>query len=205
MLRLLSVSHDGTSRESDVDLGALPLSELDFLWPCGSSSVSQPPYNELHLWFGSVWKSWAFLHLQAVHGGHACTPGICRRVQILRQLPGAQWNHDHDHLLEIQRAQHHPDADGVWARVPRVPWFWGEMPSRAFARLPELHRNVCHRPCVSQVPSFKKDQVMELEVEVQGDTFYSKEARKVMIKSFNPASFIQTDKPIYLPGQTGNL
>lgn len=56
-----------------------------------------------------------------------------------------------------------------------------------------------------QVPSVKKDQVMELEVEVQGDTFYSKRARKVMIKSFNPQSFIQSDKPIYLPGQTGNL
>lgn len=50
-----------------------------------------------------------------------------------------------------------------------------------------------------------KDQVMELEVEVQGDSFYSKEARKVMIRTFKLESFIQTDKPIYLPGQTGNL
>lgn len=79
------------------------------------------------------------------------------------------------------------------------------MQSRAFARLPELQRNVYNKHCVSQVPSVKKDQVMELEVEVQGDTFYSKEARKVMIRNFNSASFIQTDKPIYLPGQTGNL
>lgn len=46
--------------------------------------------------------------------------------------------------------------------------------------------------------------MMELEVEVQGDTFYSKGARKVLIRQFNPESFIQTDKPLYLPGQTGN-
>ncbi|KAF3847191.1 hypothetical protein F7725_020219 [Dissostichus mawsoni] len=36
------------------------------------------------------------------------------------------------------------------------------------------------------------------------DTFYSKEVRKVMIRSYQPMTFIQTDKPIYLPGQTGN-
>lgn len=50
----------------------------------------------------------------------------------------------------------------------------------------------------------EKDQVMELEVEVQGHAFYSKGARKVMVKKFNPESFLQTDKPIYLPGQTGH-
>lgn len=42
MLRLFSVSHDGISRESDVGLVAVCLSELDLLRPCGSSSVSQP-------------------------------------------------------------------------------------------------------------------------------------------------------------------
>lgn len=47
--------------------------------------------------------------------------------------------------------------------------------------------------------------MMALEVEVKGETFYSRESRKVMIRSFKPTSFIQTDKPIYLPGQTGNL
>lgn len=44
-----------------------------------------------------------------------------------------------------------------------------------------------------------------LEVEVRGDTFHSKESRKVLVKRFKPASFIQTDKPIYIPGQTGKL
>lgn len=56
-----------------------------------------------------------------------------------------------------------------------------------------------------QVPSVKKDKVKILEVEVQGDNFYSKKARKVMITSLKLASFIQTDKPIYIPGQTSNL
>uniref|UniRef100_A0A672JGA0 Alpha-1-macroglobulin-like n=1 Tax=Salarias fasciatus TaxID=181472 RepID=A0A672JGA0_SALFA len=42
-------------------------------------------------------------------------------------------------------------------------------------------------------------------VEVRGNTFHSKEVRKVMIKSYQPITFVQTDKPIYLPGQTGNL
>uniref|UniRef100_A0A671V4N6 Alpha-2-macroglobulin domain-containing protein n=1 Tax=Sparus aurata TaxID=8175 RepID=A0A671V4N6_SPAAU len=42
-------------------------------------------------------------------------------------------------------------------------------------------------------------------VEVQGATFHSEEVRKVMIKIYQPVTFIQTDKPIYLPGQTGNF
>uniref|UniRef100_A0A667ZPC4 Alpha-2-macroglobulin bait region domain-containing protein n=1 Tax=Myripristis murdjan TaxID=586833 RepID=A0A667ZPC4_9TELE len=39
-------------------------------------------------------------------------------------------------------------------------------------------------------------------VEVHGKTFHSKEIRKVMIRAYSPMTFIQTDKPIYLPGQT---
>uniref|UniRef100_A0A3Q3XBL7 Alpha-macroglobulin receptor-binding domain-containing protein n=1 Tax=Mola mola TaxID=94237 RepID=A0A3Q3XBL7_MOLML len=50
----------------------------------------------------------------------------------------------------------------------------------------------------------EKEKVLLMEVEVKGDTFYSKEARKVMIRIYKPMTFIQTDKPIYLPGQTGN-
>lgn len=42
-----------------------------------------------------------------------------------------------------------------------------------------------------------------MEVELQGDTFHSKEERKVMIRVYKPMTFIQSDKPIYLPGQTG--
>ncbi|XP_071061255.1 alpha-2-macroglobulin [Pseudochaenichthys georgianus] len=51
-------------------------------------------------------------------------------------------------------------------------------------------------------PSVEDYMVQEFQVEVRGDTFYSKEVRKVMIISYQPTTFIQTDKPIYLPGQT---
>ncbi|XP_056297584.1 alpha-2-macroglobulin-like [Pseudoliparis swirei] len=52
------------------------------------------------------------------------------------------------------------------------------------------------------VPSGKDGDVQEFEVEVRGDTYYSKEVRKVLIKVYRPMTFVQTDKPIYLPGQT---
>lgn len=55
-----------------------------------------------------------------------------------------------------------------------------------------------------QVPAGKDEEVRNFEVEVRGDNFYSKEVRKVMIRVYKPMTFVQTDKPIYLPGQTGN-
>lgn len=45
--------------------------------------------------------------------------------------------------------------------------------------------------------------VFELEVKVEGATFHSRDVKKVMAKVYKPRIFIQTDKPIYLPGQTG--
>uniref|UniRef100_A0A3Q3L225 Alpha-2-macroglobulin-like n=1 Tax=Mastacembelus armatus TaxID=205130 RepID=A0A3Q3L225_9TELE len=53
-----------------------------------------------------------------------------------------------------------------------------------------------------KVPLVKKQEVQTFEVEVRGDTFYSKEVRKVMIQVYQPMTFVQTDKPLYLPGQT---
>uniref|UniRef100_A0A096LVI2 Alpha-2-macroglobulin-like n=1 Tax=Poecilia formosa TaxID=48698 RepID=A0A096LVI2_POEFO len=53
-----------------------------------------------------------------------------------------------------------------------------------------------------QVPLVKKEEVQTLEVQVRGNTFYSEEVRKVLIKTYQPMTLIQTDKPIYLPGQT---
>uniref|UniRef100_A0A4W6FDL3 Alpha-2-macroglobulin-like n=1 Tax=Lates calcarifer TaxID=8187 RepID=A0A4W6FDL3_LATCA len=53
-----------------------------------------------------------------------------------------------------------------------------------------------------QVPVVQNQDVQRFEVEVQGDTFYSKKVRKVMIRVYQPMTFIQTDKPMYLPGQT---
>lgn len=55
-----------------------------------------------------------------------------------------------------------------------------------------------------QVPSVEKEEVRNITVEVRGDNFYSEEVRKVMIRVYKPLTFVQTDKPIYLPGQTGN-
>ncbi|KAF6720800.1 Alpha-2-macroglobulin [Oryzias melastigma] len=53
-----------------------------------------------------------------------------------------------------------------------------------------------------QTPLVQDSEVQMFEVVVQGNTFYSKEERKVMIKVYKPGTFVQTDKPIYLPGQT---
>lgn len=57
---------------------------------------------------------------------------------------------------------------------------------------------------VFQVPVSKDNEVWQMVVEVQGATFSSREVRKVLIRVYRPITFIQTDKPIYLPGQTGN-
>ncbi|XP_030601197.1 alpha-2-macroglobulin-like isoform X2 [Archocentrus centrarchus] len=53
-----------------------------------------------------------------------------------------------------------------------------------------------------KAPLVEREKIMDFEVEVRGDTFHSKEVRKVMIKAYKAKTFIQTDKPIYLPGQT---
>ncbi|KAK2912863.1 alpha-2-macroglobulin-like [Channa argus] len=53
-----------------------------------------------------------------------------------------------------------------------------------------------------KVPSVQKEVIENLEVVVAGNTFHSREVRKVMIKVYRPLTFVQTDKPIYLPGQT---
>ncbi|TKS81464.1 Ovostatin -like protein 2 [Collichthys lucidus] len=54
-----------------------------------------------------------------------------------------------------------------------------------------------------KVPLVQKEVVQKFEVDVRGDTFQSAEVRRVMIRVYKPMTFIQTDKPIYLPGQTG--
>ncbi|XP_034557119.1 alpha-2-macroglobulin-like protein 1 [Notolabrus celidotus] len=59
--------------------------------------------------------------------------------------------------------------------------------------------------CITFQAPLVQDQVRQLEVEVRGQTFYSKEVRKVMFKTYQPSTFVQTDKPIYLPGQTVNF
>ncbi|KAK2846828.1 hypothetical protein Q5P01_009827 [Channa striata] len=53
-----------------------------------------------------------------------------------------------------------------------------------------------------KVPSVEKEVIENLAVVVHGNTFYSREVRKVMIRAYRPMTFVQMDKPIYLPGQT---
>ncbi|XP_034557120.1 murinoglobulin-1-like [Notolabrus celidotus] len=56
--------------------------------------------------------------------------------------------------------------------------------------------------CIKFQAPLVHNQVQKLEVEVRGQTFYSKEVRKVMFRTYKSSTFVQTDKPIYLPGQT---
>uniref|UniRef100_A0A3B4ZTM2 Alpha-macroglobulin receptor-binding domain-containing protein n=1 Tax=Stegastes partitus TaxID=144197 RepID=A0A3B4ZTM2_9TELE len=56
---------------------------------------------------------------------------------------------------------------------------------------------------LSQTPAVANEELQNVEVKVQGNTFYSRESKKVLIKAHRPMSFVQTDKPIYLPGQKG--
>ncbi|XP_062328744.1 alpha-2-macroglobulin-like isoform X2 [Osmerus eperlanus] len=58
-----------------------------------------------------------------------------------------------------------------------------------------------HRCFQFQVPQVQKDMVQNIKVEVRGDTFSSTELRKVMIRPSSSMTFVQTDKPIYKPGQ----
>ncbi|XP_036821660.1 alpha-2-macroglobulin-like [Oncorhynchus mykiss] len=59
-----------------------------------------------------------------------------------------------------------------------------------------------HRCFQFQAPHVESDEVQHFKVKVQGETFLSTEEKKVMIKPYSPMTFVQTDKPIYNPGQT---
>ncbi|KAI4885480.1 hypothetical protein NFI96_027047 [Prochilodus magdalenae] len=62
-----------------------------------------------------------------------------------------------------------------------------------------------HRCSQFKAPQVSGQSVQEIRVEVEGESFQITEKRKVMFKSYNPLTFIQTDKPIYNPGQTVNF
>ncbi|XP_028274578.1 alpha-2-macroglobulin-like [Parambassis ranga] len=68
--------------------------------------------------------------------------------------------------------------------------------------LKKISNTEFHNCTQFQVPLVDNNMVQQFEVEVQSDTFYSKEIRKVLIKVYQPVTFVQTDKPMYLPGQT---
>ncbi|KAK9978659.1 hypothetical protein ABG768_020402 [Culter alburnus] len=62
-----------------------------------------------------------------------------------------------------------------------------------------------HRCFTFQAPQVDGESVQKLKVVVQGSNFKMTEERKVMFRRYLPLTFIQTDKPIYNPGQTGEL
>ncbi|XP_077058469.1 alpha-2-macroglobulin-like protein 1 [Siphateles boraxobius] len=76
-------------------------------------------------------------------------------------------------------------------------------------RMTRLVRQVSSEPfhrCFSfQAPRVDGESVQTLKVEVQGKVFRATEERKVMFRRYLPLTFIQTDKPIYNPGQTVNF
>ncbi|KAK2881134.1 hypothetical protein Q8A67_018402 [Cirrhinus molitorella] len=59
-----------------------------------------------------------------------------------------------------------------------------------------------HRCFNFQTPLIEAESVQTMKVELQGKNFKMIEERKVMFRRYNPLTFIQTDKPIYIPGQT---
>ncbi|XP_060799865.1 alpha-2-macroglobulin-like [Neoarius graeffei] len=56
-----------------------------------------------------------------------------------------------------------------------------------------------------KAPQVEGESVQEIRVEVKGESFKITKKRKVMFKSYDTLVFIQTDKPIYSPGQTVNF
>ncbi|XP_058601057.1 ovostatin isoform X3 [Onychostoma macrolepis] len=62
-----------------------------------------------------------------------------------------------------------------------------------------------HRCFNFKAPVVKAESVQKMKVELQGESFKMTEERKVMFRSYHPLTFIQTDKPIYTPGQTVNF
>ncbi|XP_017537977.1 alpha-2-macroglobulin-like [Pygocentrus nattereri] len=71
--------------------------------------------------------------------------------------------------------------------------------------LQERVKEEFHRCSKFKAPQVKGQSVQQIRVEVKGESFEMTEKRKVMFKSYNPLTFIQTDKPIYNPGQTVNF
>ncbi|XP_043115318.1 alpha-2-macroglobulin-like isoform X2 [Puntigrus tetrazona] len=59
-----------------------------------------------------------------------------------------------------------------------------------------------HRCFNFKTPLVEAESVQTIKVELQGKNFKMTEERKVMLRRYNNLTFIQTDKPIYIPGQT---
>ncbi|XP_076831915.1 alpha-2-macroglobulin-like [Brachyhypopomus gauderio] len=62
-----------------------------------------------------------------------------------------------------------------------------------------------HRCSHFKAPEVDGQSLQEVKVQVKGENFELTEKSKVLFKSYNALTFIQTDKPIYNPGQTVNF
>ncbi|XP_073673660.1 alpha-2-macroglobulin-like [Garra rufa] len=62
-----------------------------------------------------------------------------------------------------------------------------------------------HRCFNFKAPQVEGESVQKIKAELKGESFKMIEERKVMFRSYHPLTFIQTDKPIYIPGQTVNF
>ncbi|XP_065137323.1 alpha-2-macroglobulin-like isoform X3 [Paramisgurnus dabryanus] len=62
-----------------------------------------------------------------------------------------------------------------------------------------------HRCFNFKAPLVEGESVQEIKAEIKGESFKMTEERKVMFSHYDPLTFIQTDKPIYNPGQTLNF
>ncbi|XP_048017560.1 alpha-2-macroglobulin-like [Megalobrama amblycephala] len=62
-----------------------------------------------------------------------------------------------------------------------------------------------HRCFNFTTPQVEAESVQKMKVELRGKNFKMTEERNVLFKRYYPLTFIQTDKPIYIPGQTVNF
>ncbi|XP_056308967.1 LOW QUALITY PROTEIN: alpha-2-macroglobulin-like protein 1 [Danio aesculapii] len=69
----------------------------------------------------------------------------------------------------------------------------------------QTSRSKLHRCFNFQAPQVSGDSVQTVRVVAQGPSNTKTEERKVMFRSYLPLTFIQTDKPLYNPGQTVNF
>ncbi|NXB10000.1 A2ML1 protein, partial [Cnemophilus loriae] len=63
---------------------------------------------------------------------------------------------------------------------------------------PHLHLNVTFP---APAPAKGKEEIVALNVSIQGDSLNVSESKKVMLRALDPGVFIQTDKAVYKPGQ----
>ncbi|XP_059583045.1 alpha-2-macroglobulin-like protein 1 [Alligator mississippiensis] len=54
-------------------------------------------------------------------------------------------------------------------------------------------------------PTTSGEEVAHLHISIEGDSLKFSERKKVLLKALEPGTFVQTDKPIYKPGQTVNF